>query len=323
MASYIEGYSDQQMPPPYNFEDVTIWSFPLFADLTKVQDIINRYLGGSSDPGSVRFELITSTSQDVANNTLVYMTVLDYGKMRSDWGYLSQKEFYFALPMIRTGGDVQDIVLFVPYIFVDNSWSMICGNTVVGFPKQLAWFRIGGSLRNPYPIGIDTQVFVKRGPDTPQTWQSLAQISSRFALGAIPSGRSLWPFGDIDQLYGPSGAFPVSSRIFDLFTFRLQQATYDAVQLKQFLNAQQPPPPKAKPKPKASYKARVSFTMQIQAGGTWGFLPAASVSLPAYDSLTIAADLGLIKTGRAYHPVLPFWISCNFNCQDAKEIALP
>jgi hypothetical protein len=219
--------------------------------------------------------------------------------------------------MIRSVGDVDDIALFIPYIFVDNPWSMTCGNTVIGYPKQLAWFQIGGPLENPYPIKIDTSVFVKYSPNTPQTWQLLTQIQNPGLLAPLDvpkSATQAWPFGDLDRIFGPGGDFPLDGKILDLF--KAEPGTYGAVQLKQFRNAVNIT--------EASYQALVSCKVYVAPGGSFGPLPNASIEIPAYDSLNIASELGLISAdGSTFQPIIPFWMSCDFNCQDFQEIPLP
>jgi hypothetical protein len=322
-GEYIEGYCDMQMAPPYSFQGVDIWSFPLLADLGTVQALVDKYLGPFQGQGQT-FALIPGATPSQRQRTLVYMMVLDYARMRcmdgTLSGYLSQKEFLFGIVVRRTrsdagpgGGPLADLAFFSPTIFVDNPSSSICGNTVLGYPKQLAWFQL--PERNPYPIQIETQVFVDDDPDTGQSLQLIANIKD--AMSLIPGAKalkSLFPFGDIERLFGPKGVFPLESAFFELFQRHNQQMSYDVIQLKQFRNAED--------SRQASYKALVTGTVEIKTVRGAGLLPPAIVDLKSYASLSIPAELGLQSSGGLYLPLSPYWINCEFEMGQMTELPL-
>jgi hypothetical protein len=314
MAKFIEGYCNQQMPPPYEFRDVRIWDFPIQADADAVAAIVNKFLPAKSIRKSTgaSFQILRGIGP-FSSRTMVYMMVLDYGSMScvGTTDYMAQKEFYFAIPLLRSKeGQLPDIVLFTPYIFVDNSWSMTCGNMVLGYPKQLAWFLMSGEDGDPYPIRITTPVFAREGACV-QTWQSCAMIRDTGLMQIVKqAGQQLWPFGDIDLLFGMNGLLPLAEETFELFDqlVNASDLSYDLVQLKQIRNAQKPA--------EASYQALVTSTVHLQKYHFGSLLPPAAVSLPVYYSLALSRDLGIPESGTV---LLPFWLRCSFEISDLIE----
>lgn len=307
MASYIEGYCDAQMPPPYEFRDVTVWSFPLLADAEAVGKLIDRFLL-TSPLSKSRPQLITGKEDAFALKTMVYMMTLDYGRMWSSnppeggWGYLSQNEFLIGFPVIVDG----ILGFFSPYIFVDNPWSMICGNTVLGYPKQLAWFQVSGPDANPYPIKIDTSTFVRYSRDTPLTWQRLVDIDSPLAAALpLPEPSEVFHFGPIEKLFGDDGPLPIADELLD----QLKSFQYDIVQLKQFRSAQFTN--------EACYQALVFCTVKDELNGG-GLLPPANIRLATYSSLNLRRDLGLGDGPLV--SLFPYWMRCNMQFSNAREI---
>jgi hypothetical protein len=305
MARYIEGYCDQQMPPPYRFQDVTIWGFPVLADLRKVQETVDRFLGSAGDSLEV---LQGAAGTPAAGATIVYVLLLDYGKMscidppESTWGYTSQKELYTGIVLVRLLPP--EVVLFVPYIFVDNPWSMISGNMVVGYPKQQASFQMGAGPAAPYPVRVDSLVFPRYSPGTPLQSRPVAEIVQAAQI-APGGGPAVSPFGDLAGLFGQDGVLPVDAAM--LAALQSGALSYRIMQLKQVRSAQKPD--------EACYRAIVSGKVTIESilPGA-GLLPAAKVHFGSYASSDIGQALGL-----GTDSALPFRLRCNFTLGDVQE----
>jgi len=314
MARFIPGYSDQQLPPPYKATGVSLWSFPLVARFDKLQEVVDEYLN-IAPPGSVDFVL---RPLGALGRAFVYLTVLHYDRLISDvppfntQGFHTQNELYFAIPFVRWKGLVPvDIGLFTPYIFVDEPWSLISGNTVAGFPKLEAQFvRLPASPASPYPIEIDAPVFPTYSPATPVTRKRILDVNA--LLGEPVEKENLWPFGDIDGLFGPEGEVPVEQAVFALLQKIVLSKAYSLIQLKQIRDAVQPDV--------AVYQAVLNFTVGLDALASLGFLPPAVVDLPAYASLQIAKGLDLIDNGGRYFPILPYWVQLDFSLKDPKVL---
>lgn len=328
MPPYLPGYSDVQFPPPYSFQGVTIWSFPLAADLGNLTGIVDRYL--NIDPsGTVRFRPLAP---------MVYMMVLHYDRMIpeappfKDWGYLIQNEFYFTIPIVRLGqnGMPVDAGVFTPYIFVDNPWSMVCGNTVLGFPKQMAWFLLPQSPRQ-YPIQIDAPVFVEKSADTPLTWQRLVTIESAFSrslLGGteallqeageaveevLETDESLWPFGPLENLFRGDNALPLEEETLNLLRNVRDNKLYSIVQLKQIRDAAG--------MDQSCYTAIVNLSVGLSSLPRSFLLPPARIDLRSYATATYGKDLGLRYTNDGkLVPIMPYRVRCDFNIKDPKTL---
>lgn len=305
MAKYIEGYCDPQMPPPYRFQDVRIQSFPVLADRTKVQDVVDRFLGPSTDSLEV---LQGAEGTPAAASTVVYVMVLDYGRMscidppQSLWGYVTQREIYPGILMVSL--DPPNLVLFAPYIFVDNPWSVICGNMVLGYPKQLASFQMGSGAGDPYPIEVDTLVFPQFSPNTPLQPRPIARIAKAANAPPPPDGKPSSPFGDLDLLFGPGGMLPVDPSV--LGVLDSNALSYQVMQLKQVRSGQDPD--------QACYRSIVSGTVTIESIAGGALLPSATIQLGAYASSDIGQALGL-----SFASPLPFELTCNFTLGNVQE----
>src|ERR1700744_4371293 len=93
MISFIQRDDNSEIPPPYKFPGVTIMSFRLQSNLSKLQTLCNELLniGSLADRG---FEYRAFTD-------FVDMEIVTYPKMIFDeqpysgWGYATQQELYF------------------------------------------------------------------------------------------------------------------------------------------------------------------------------------------------------------------------------------
>lgn len=335
MASYIENYCNEQMPPPYTFKNVRIWSFPLLASYVKVEELVNRYLRPTDNQdGGVPFELLRGQSDVHAASSLVYMMVLDYDRMAcaeppgSLMGSFRQKEYLFGIPVIGNFSGKTRVAFFCPFIFVDCGWSMICGNTVLGYPKQPAWFHLPAT--GDYPIRIDAPAMVQYSPDTVQSWQRVADIranrlaedmadivndvvqaTEEIVQDVVGETSVAWPFGPIEKLFGEGGAFPLANELRDLFRSQTKELSYEIVQLKQIRNAQFPD--------QACYRSLLTCTSALRKLSGFRLLAESEIRLPSYASLDIAGTLGLFSINGVIRPLMPYTMQCDFDFVDAVE----
>lgn len=292
MASFIEGYCNQQFPPPYIFRGVRIWSFPLLASFEKVQGLVRKYLLPAAESlGDLSFDLIQGP-------TVVYMMVLDYGKMACasplghSMGSFAQKELLFGIPVVQTSRNHPPRTLFFcPYIFVDNGGSMIAGNTVLGYPKQPAWFQVPPPGGEDYPIRIDAPVLVRFGADTPQTWQRFVQVRAVSSLAE----RMTRIFNGVTEDFSRNLLLQVGA----------DGMSFDILQLKQFRNAQFPG--------QACYRSLVTCTSVLRKLHSVGRLPEAEIDLASFASLDLIDSLGLAVTGGVVFPLFPYKMECDFD----------
>ena len=161
LPPFIEQDGDPQVPPPYKFPGVSIRSFRLEADLDALTTLCDKLLNGVGTLAQRGFEYRPILP-------FVDLEVLTYPRMESevpkhrDKGFTSQHELYFRLLVAKIEQIIgipvpTEIAVFIPYIFVDNNWSVVAGREVIGYPKVRASFELPNA--NPYPMTILTDVF--------------------------------------------------------------------------------------------------------------------------------------------------------------------
>lgn len=143
---YVELAGDPQGPPPYRFENVDIFGFKLpVRNPEKLRRYCESVLNFEGDDQGFKYKVATD---------FVVVELLEYGSMRFDrsgkraaWQRESDRVAQNELVIRVLVGKVEDDSgaatepkVFVPVIFVDNAWSVVCGREVIGFPKLLAKF---------------------------------------------------------------------------------------------------------------------------------------------------------------------------------------
>jgi hypothetical protein len=219
--------------PAFRFEDVEILGFRLdlrdlgtnvtrgLAELVKP---LNFHLAAGSAPGTAipdfRYEAATA---------MVVIELLRYGRMKAldplpPLGIedsQSQHELVVRLLVGKVDDDsaqAREPAVFVPAIFVDNSWSKMLGRDAVGFDKRMAAFHVmrqkdrlrlrpdgclaGSGALNPSsePLSDVQQVTLVNqvgGTD------GSPLLSLSFTSGAVQSPKDLLPI-DLDLIFGTS-----------------------------------------------------------------------------------------------------------------------
>jgi len=220
----------------------------------------------------------------------------------SEMGYCYQNELYFRLLVGRyeqggNGWDHKDTAIFVPYIFVDNNWSVITGREVIGYPK--VWAKIDTPTPGQdYPITVSTDVFEKYDPGTKQALRKLVEIDAIDATASAPSdisGVMTWPWGEEVN----KGFFPRNDSVKERNT----------VQLKQFRDA--------KDGTRACYKALVGARFTVTRRDLKPLAPA-KITIHPFDSLPIVKKLGL-GSGKLT-PVWQYKVKCDLEIDSFYNI---
>jgi hypothetical protein len=306
MAKFIEN-DGAQLPPPYQFPQVSINSFRLRGTLDAINKLCENFLNiGTEEARGFRY---------VAASPFVDMEVLHYPRMKctsppfSDQGFSSQNEIYFRAMVAKlepsSGTNFLSptwIGWFVPYIFVDNPWSLISGREVIAFPKNLARFDFGTSQgTSPYPIKVSASVL---NPYSPTTILRPGEVVN-IQLGARARSKppiGPWPWGDIDMSDIPS--FLQDS----LDVFR-KIPKLSLIGLKQFRDAQDPSI--------ACYQALVQS--EFEATKTeLGELPPADIAVAKFASLSIADNFGFPNT--TLSPVWEYSLKCDFTFGNCRNV---
>lgn len=310
MISFIERLDDPEIPPPYNFPGITIMSFQLPANLANLQDLCDRLLniGSLADRG---FEYRAFT--DFVDLEIVTYPRMEFGELPySQWGYATQQELYFRFYVWKFdlfGGLLFPAPvpqLFFPFIYVDNSWSMISGRNVIGFPKVMAKFHPTPMLgANPLQITASAMALATHSPTTKLQMQPIVEINPSQAAPVVPNG--IWPW---------VGLTAAQANILDpnlqqqLQTFLAANSyLYSTVQLKQFRDL-----PSG-----ACFQAVVETPFTPSAVSAPQPLPPVSITVNAYASLNIPKSLGF-QAGVAMQPALQYSVSLDMSMQNGSDL---
>jgi len=304
LPQFIEFDGDPQIPPPYVFQNVLIRSFRLSADLQVLTALCDRLLNiGTFQERGFEYRPILP---------FVDLEVLTYPFMKSrvsrfyNMGHISQNELYFRLILgkfeyVSGYAFPTGVAVFMPYIFVDNAWSVISGREVIGYPKALADFNLPNP--GPYPISMTTDVFENYDPNRPQTHRTLVEIRQTNTPPFGLQGFTNWPWGVFDWN-------TLSPDLVYLLTQALQMVSFPTIQLKQIRDAESAQ--------RACYQALIQAEFQVTRIDPPSALPAAEIIISDHESLPIINELGL-GTG----PLSPFWqytVTCDLEFQNAFNL---
>ncbi len=308
MTSFIQRDDNPEIPPPYKFPGINIMSFRLQADLGKLQGLCDELLniGSLADRG---FEYWAFTD-------FVDMEIVTYPKMMFDeqpyssWGFASQQELYFRFYVWKLnmfGGLLfPDPLpeLFFPFIYVDNSWSMISGRNVIGFPKVMAQFSPTPVLgANPLKIKVSALALDIYSPTTELKWHPIVEINPTTALAPQPID-GLWPWVGL----AADAADPIIEEALTSFISALPNA-FQTVQLKQFRDL-----PTG-----ACFQAVVNTPFTPYNIGAVNPLPAVSITVNEYDSLKIPTSLGL-QANTPLQPLLQYSVSLDMRMDNGSNL---
>jgi hypothetical protein len=307
MATYIPVNCDPQTPPPYTCNGVTIQSFRLPANLVQQQLLVDQYLnsGDTADRGFYYQACMPFVDMD-----FVYYANMSYDlPPYSNLGSISQNELYFKIYVVKFIAvldvfwlPVPAIMGFFPYMFVDNSWSMIAGREVSGFPKLLASFAYPAQQANqplqPYPIQASTLAFNTIGPGAQAQMFPFVTIQA-LAQGAPvnPRVNNNWTLSsaEIALLNNPAVAAALASGL------TTGPSLLRTVQLKQFRTAGS--------STDACFQGIVEGQFSVS---NLQFLnpQLAQIDINSYVTLSIAATLGL-GAAMPIYPISQYAATCD------------
>lgn len=299
MVAFIQRDASPEIPPPYVFPGVTICSFRLAAKLTNLQALCDQWLNIGT--------LAKRGFKYIAFLPFVDMEIVSYPKMLfgeqpySDWGYATQQEIYFRFFVWKLQYACGVMLpaalpeLFFPYIFVDNSWSMISGRNVIGFPKVMAQFNPPSvSATNPFNVTVCALALDQYAPTTKLEWQPVVRVQPAASAKkpVAPSPQTVWPWVEL----GGSIVNP----LLNLMLQELVEAaptTFSTVQLKQFRDASS--------LTKSCYQAVLSTPFTPSQVGPPVPLGPVTVAVETYASLDIPGALGF-QAGTPLQPLLQY-----------------
>jgi hypothetical protein len=310
MTPYVRLDGDPSAPPPYSFPNVVVRSFMLDADWQKLQDLCDQALN------LVAFEQCgfeyTAMCPFVFAAVLSYPRMLDQSTQFIGHGFDSQNETLLGFPVAKwiqmfpgiPGFEsirmLEEISIYMPYIFVDSVWSMIAGRDVIGLPKL-----IGSYVPSPatvpngnFQVTVSTSVLSTFLPATQLSVKPFLSIQpASSAPGATPPGNVPWPwsFFSLSNMGGNILDPEVQALLGN--NSPLSFGGFSTVQLRQLLDPETGTD--------ASYQAILRAEFQVSNVRPASPLPQMAISFPAYASLSIAEQLGLpVDNTNTLQPVL-------------------
>jgi len=310
MVQFIVRADDPEIPPPYDFPNMSIMSFRLAANVANLQNLCDQLLNiGSLSRRGFEYRAVAG---------FVDMDIVTYPKMLFDhapysgWGFASQQELYFRFliwkhePIPGTGvlfpADIPEWTF--PFIFVDNSWSMISGRNVIGFPKVMAQF-YPTPVHDPSPFDITVSALALKtySTATQLDWQPIVEIKPD--KGTSSPARGNWPWIGLDGL-----VFPTLEPYLEAFLATVPTA-FSSVGLKQFRDAPS--------LTNACYQAVVATHFAPYGIGTPTPLPAATVKVKQYASLDIPGSLGF-AANTPLQPILQYAVTLSMRAPGATNL---
>jgi uncharacterized protein with NAD-binding domain and iron-sulfur cluster len=292
---YVDYGGTQMLSPPYVAENVQFYAFVVPADLGALQKLVDDRLNLPTG-GTEHFE---------PAGPFVIFAFNNLGKMYSQnppdsgKGWFSEQEC--AIWMRVVDRKRERSLWFHPYMFVDDSYALVLGREVYGFPKAIGWFQIPDQPEHASSLTLETLVLEKFSPDTPGKRMKLIQATK------TRSSEGLWKIvetasrfaeeilGGLDRQDGLGEWELVLTSLLDLV-----QRKEPMVFLKQFPTPDMPGT--------ACYQAIVENSTQATALHGVSLLPGKwQIDIGAADSHPIARDLGL--SGNSIPSVLQIWVS--------------
>jgi hypothetical protein len=282
MVQYVLRADNPEIPPPYDFPGITIMSFRLPATLTNLQNLCDQLLNiGSPQQRGFEYRAVAG---------FVDMEIVTYPRMAfaqapyNTWGFTSQQELYFRFLVWKyvsvSGVQFPEPIpeWTIPFIFVDNSWSMISGRNVIGFPKVMAHFSPTPVLNaNPFNISASALVLETHTPTTKLDWRPIVKIDS--VKGPAPPPAGIWPWIGLEA----GLVNPLLNEYLQVLLANVPNA-FSTIELKQFRDASS--------LTDACYQAVVATRFSPSNIGTPAALPAVTVTVGQYESLDIPGSLG-------------------------------
>ncbi len=316
-ADFVEVGGEQCHAQPFLCKDIKMYGFFVDGDIDSIQkNICDKYLNTPSG-GDVNFKALSS-------KVLITFAYVKEGSSvdnpQSNFGFIPETSvtIWVLTASVNTllGVPIDRVAYFVPYIFVDNSYSMAAGREIYGFPKAIGNIYIPSEAKDPALFTVDSYVIPKYTPESEaenlQVFKikkaddgSLGELTEDWndVAGAIKEIAKNMFEGDSIFVDG----LEIAINIFDF----ISHGGLPVVFLKQFRSAEN--------YQKACYQAIIQSYVEVTGFKSGGLLLGDYIlDLKNYDSHPIIKDLGL-KEGK--QPVFfSYWVNFDFKIGNGEEI---
>ena len=258
MIPYVQSIACQQVPPPYHFPGVTVNAFIWEASMTHIQAYCDEYFN-LGDPIKRGFVYKAATIWPYAT-----LLVIDYPQMiatannvgpgwgtsYADGGYVTQKEVFVALPLLRYGTRPETalwkaaIEWALPFIIVQNPMSSVCGREMLGLEKLLAEISLGeGEYPDSFSAAVKLPGWASLRPGEMQQNLPFLDVVTGPATPTIRGSAvqdSLWTLFSSNVVGQTIGALGGVSNLIDALSAGLTPTAMQTVSLKQIRDAADP-----------------------------------------------------------------------------------
>jgi hypothetical protein len=205
-ANYISwrGHGGIDLGQPFDFTDITSYGFILDASRSAMQALVDELLGPATQ-GKVKYTVVGSAALVTFFNAARCVSDVDVV------GFLPSRECAVWAPLLETwpGGEFPDrLVLWTPYIFIDNDIGLASGREIWGWPKALASIVVATDApQAPARFACTPTIIRTFGPNQPAEKTLLLSVEGTRPIGAIPSGAAgllevlFALFGDLAALF--------------------------------------------------------------------------------------------------------------------------
>jgi Acetoacetate decarboxylase (ADC) len=156
MADYVEYGPLAAVPGPLRCESVTQWCFPLEADRGRLEALCEEVFAAPS-------------GEDVKLCLLGSHVLLTLGRIErivseqkpfTSMGWAAENQAAIWIPLARFHEDghrrvADELVMFTPFMWVDNPISLVSGREMYGFPKAMGWLDLPQPGAAEATFGLD------------------------------------------------------------------------------------------------------------------------------------------------------------------------
>jgi hypothetical protein len=209
------------------------------------------------------------------------------------------------------------LAFFVPYIVVDNAWSMAAGREIYGFPKEIGILEMPSQNEPPSHFRVATTVLPRFGPQEEARTETLLEVTRADGLSDDAAPQGWADLGEATHALASGwmrGRTPLVVPGLGLLVDLYETLTHEAVPavfLKQFRDVADGR--------RACYQAIIESAAHVTALHRGGFLPGRFTLRAAnFASHPIVDDLGL--AGAEVAAELPFFLEYDFEIGAGKEV---
>ncbi len=286
LPPYIPFGGDPELTGPVSSKNAAFYCFLLKGHLDKFQASLDRYLNTPAG-GKVEYKAFSDRA------ILMFIPIQHALTNTKERGWVGYTDVILAIPALKfEGGLPVGLVVFSPYIFVDNILPLITGRDVYGFAKTLASVTLPADPQHVDLLTLDTMGIKTLGPESQNTTMRLFEVTR---TGAGDS--TTWENEHEAARYLRSLIFPEGSILDHLIEavvailevlFGKNALSSHFVNLKQIRDIED--------QSRAAYQAVTETQMALRvwhSGGLLGLSGAYTFTLNDVPSTPIEADLGI------------------------------